>query len=349
MASGLPWGLALSSGVNTYLPLFMLALFARFGHLVNLSRRFEWLISDQAIFILGALAACEVLAQKFPVLDNLWDFLHTLLRPIAGALAAGATLETNQAFEVVLTMLLGGTLAAAAHSTKSSIRLMSTSKTFGATNLILSLGEDAAVVVATLLSVYAPWVMLGVVLLFVLVFALIGPRLLRTLSFDLRVVAACFNWVWGRMARRPAPSTLAESLLEPTPHRLRSLSALVEAGEELHGALGGWNRSSGGPRAAWLLVTSRRLLLVEGRLMRSPKVQSLSYEDLSMARFRSLGLFAKLELLTRGSRSYILNLRKTHALFGKMAAAKISELAGLSKEPAHTAPSTTSRLASVPR
>src|SRR5271157_3116919 len=118
MISGLPWGLALSSGVNTYLPLFLLALIARFGHVVHLSPRFAWLASDQAIFILGALALGEILAQKFPVLDNIWDFLHTLLRPLAGAVAAGATLNASSTFEIVAAMLVGGTLAAAAHSTK---------------------------------------------------------------------------------------------------------------------------------------------------------------------------------------------------------------------------------------
>jgi hypothetical protein len=39
--------------VNTYLPLFLLALFARYTHLVNLSPRFQWLVSDQAFVILG--------------------------------------------------------------------------------------------------------------------------------------------------------------------------------------------------------------------------------------------------------------------------------------------------------
>jgi len=165
MISGLPWGLALSSGVNTYLPLFLLALFCRFGKVIHLSPRFAWLASDQAIFILGALALGEILAQKFPVLDNIWDFLHTLLRPIAGAVATGATLNTNNALEIALAMVMGGTLAAAAHSTKSGLRLMSTSKSYGTANFAISLGEDAGVLTTTLLSVYAPWVMLAIVIM----------------------------------------------------------------------------------------------------------------------------------------------------------------------------------------
>lgn len=304
MISGLPWGLAVSSGVNTYLPLFLLALFARYSHLVHLSPRFEFLVSDQAVLVLGLLAACEILAQKFPVLDNLWDFAHTLLRPIAGALAAGATLNTDRAFEIVVAMLTGGTLAAAAHSAKSSIRLMSTSKSFGTANFILSLGEDAAVVTGTLLSVYAPWVMLGVVLLFVLIFALIGPRLARTLLFNLHMVAGSFAWLWGRFFPAPVPARLQESLLELAPDLLQTLSAQLESGEQVLGVLTGWKRSPRGPWRSWLLVTSRRLLLVERRLFRIPKVQPIAYSDLLVARYRSVGLFSKIDLLTRHNETF---------------------------------------------
>lgn len=97
MSFGLPLGLALASGVNTYLPLFVMTLFARFSGMVHVSPRFQWLISDEAIVILGVLCACEILADKFPVVDNAWDFVHTLLRPVAGALAAGATLKIGRA------------------------------------------------------------------------------------------------------------------------------------------------------------------------------------------------------------------------------------------------------------
>ena len=164
MTSGLPWGLALSSGVNTYLPLFLLALFARFGHVVHLSPRFAWLASDQAIFILGALALVRSSPRNSRCSTMSGTFFTRLLRPIAGAVASGATLNTNNAAEIAVAMVMGGTLAAAAHSTKSSLRLMSTSKSFGATNFAISLGEDAGVLTTTLLSVYAPWVMLVIVI-----------------------------------------------------------------------------------------------------------------------------------------------------------------------------------------
>jgi hypothetical protein len=349
MASGLPWGLALSSGVNTYLPLFLLVLFARFGHVVHLSPRFQWLISDQAIVVLGVLAVSEILAQKFPLLDNFWDFVHTLLRPIAGALAAGATLTTDNAFETALAMLMGGALATAAHSTKSSLRLASTTKSFGTANFILSLGEDFAVLTGTLLSVYAPWVMLGLVLLFVLIFALLGPRIIRTLWFDLSILTAGFASLVRWAFRAPRPASLKESLLETTPERLQELGTSLEPGEELYGALRGWKRARGGPRRAWLLVTSRRLLWLQPRLFRTAKSQALAYPDVSVARFRNLIFFAKLEVLSGRNESITLNLNSRHTVFGEMALRRIRELAGLASEPTSEHLQASAHLASAPR
>lgn len=329
MSFGLPLGLALASGVNTYLPLFVMTLFARFSGLVHVAPRFQWLISDEAIVILGVLCACEILADKFPVVDNAWDFAHTLLRPVAGALAAGATLNADAAPGLVLTMLTGATLATAAHSAKSSVRLLSTSKSLGVANPLLSLVEDVAVVGGTLLSVYAPWVMLIIVVVFAVVFAIVGPWLVRTLWFNLRIIAAWLRWLWGKILRTPQPSALRESLLDLAPDRLRRLSAHLDSGEEILGALSGWKRSRG-PRRCWLLVTPRRLLLIESRIFRRPRLVTTRYSDVFAVRERNFGPLARLELLTRQNESVTIHLPKTQERFGAMMAEKIREFSHLS-------------------
>jgi len=242
-------------------------------------------------------------------------------------------------------MLTGATLATAAHSAKSSLRLVSTSKSFGVANPFLSLGEDAAVVSGTLLSIYAPWLMLAIVLIFAGLFALIGPRLLRTLWFNLRIVAAWFSWSLSKLVRTPLPSALRESLLDLPPEHLRSLHAHLESGEELLGGLSGWRRSRG-PRRYWLLVTARRLLLIERRVFRKPKVLVVPYGDIVAVRERNLGPFIRLEMLTRQNESLTLHLPKTQATFGAMAAEKIREFSHLSP-PDCVTPSAGSDLASV--
>jgi hypothetical protein len=349
MISGLPWGLALSSGVNTYLPLFVLALFARFGHAVHLSPRFAWLASDQAIFILGALALCEILAQKFPVLDNIWDFLHTLLRPIAGAVATGATLSSNNAVEIAVAMVMGGTLAAAAHSTKSGLRLMSTTKSFGATNFAISLGEDAGVLTTTLLSVYAPWVMLAIVLVFVVVFACLGPRIMRNLAFDLSIAGAALGGLFRWIFRYKHPTNLKESLLEISPERLEMFTHLLERNEELLGVLPGWKRCAGGPRRTWVLMTSQRMLWIESRFLRKFRAQSLDCSEITLARHRDLILFSRAEFLTERHENFTLTVANSHIRFAEMAVQMISHLAGRDVQPPPRTPQAVPRFASLPR
>jgi hypothetical protein len=345
MISGLPWGLALSSGVNTYLPLFLLALFTRFGHVIHLSPRFAWLDSDQAIFILGALALCEILAQKFPVLDNVWDFLHTLLRPIAGAVATGATINTNNAMEIAVAMLMGGTLAAAAHSTKSGLRLMSTSKSFGTTNFAISIGEDAGVLITTLLSVYAPWVMLAVVIIFVALFAFFGPRIMRTLAFDLNIAGSALTGVFRWVFRRKHQVHLKESLLEIASERLEKFTSVLERKEELLGVLPGWKRSAGGPRRTWLLLTSQRLLWIESRLFGKSRAQSLDYREITLARHRNMLLFSRAELLTQRHENLTLTVASSHIQFAGQAVQVISHLAGLDIQAPPPTPQATPSLA----
>ncbi len=328
MVSGLPWGLAMASGVNTYLPLFLLAVFARYSHAVHLSPRFQFLTSDQALIVLGALAACEILAQKFPGLDNVWDFLHTLLRPLAGAIAAGATLTTDNTFEMIVAMLMGATIATASHSAKTTLRLASTTKSLGTANIFLSFVEDAAVVAGSLLSIFQPWVMLVIVALFAAVFIWLGAWLVRTIMFDLRVTAAWLYWVVERMFRRPEAQELRESLLLFGPEQLKEFAESLAPGEEMQGALRGWRRSRRGQRVGWLLITDRRVLLIERRRIRKHKIQPVEWSEIALARHRNLWLFEKFELVTRENESIGFNLRKTHGRLGALAARKVSEFSG---------------------
>ena len=327
MISGLPWGLAMASGVNTYLPLFLLALFARYSHAVQLSSRFQFLTSDQALIILGALAACEILAQKFPGLDNVWDLLHTLLRPLAGAIAAGATLTTNNAYEMIVAMLIGATIATASHSAKTTVRLATTTKSFGTANTLLCFFEDAAVVAGTLLSIFSPWVMLIIVVIFAAVFVWLSSWLLRTMMFDLRVTAAWLHWAGRRMLRRPEVRDLHESLQQFAPERVKELAKPLEPGEEMLGALRGWKRSKGGQRPGWLVITNKRVLLVERRRLRKHKIQPLPWSELALAHHRNLWLFERIELVTKQNENVGFNLRKTHGRLGSMAAEMICESA----------------------
>jgi len=88
----------------------------------------------------------------------------------------------------------------------------------------------------------------------------------------------------------------------------------------------------------YLLVTEKRLLMVEPRLFRRPSTKGIPFGDLAVARYRNLILFGKLEVLTHQNENYILNIRKTESTLAGLAARAISELAELAAETAGPVP-----------
>ena len=72
--------------------------------------------------------------------------------------------------------LLGGILAALAHTTKATTRLVSTVTTAGFFNIILSICEDVVVVILVLIALFVPAIMLILLVLFALI---VGPRVVR--------------------------------------------------------------------------------------------------------------------------------------------------------------------------
>ena len=332
MSIGLPMGLAMASGLNTYLPLLLLSLLARFGNVAHVSSKFQWLVSDQTIIVLSILVVCEVLADKFPGLDHVWDFIHTLLRPVAGALAAGATVSTDNILETALVMLLGGSLATAAHTAKATVRIASTTKSLGFANPILSIVEDITSLVATLVAVYAPWLMAVIGVLFIVTILLLGPPLWRTLRFNLGTLGGGLRWCARKILGAPSPQDLSTSVLEIAPRQLRRLRASLANGEELLGALQGWRRTGWGPRRTWLLITSLQMVLADRRFPGRIRTQVIPYSDAQVIRERASILVSRLEILTRQKQDVILLLPKTQAVFAKLAARKISELSGLGQE-----------------
>src|SRR6266705_3223384 len=91
MDIGTPLGLAFGSGINAYLPLLSFAIAARFLHLYKVNPNFAFVTSNWFMIALAVLAIADFVVDKFPVIDHTWDAVHTVIRPIMGALVAAAS------------------------------------------------------------------------------------------------------------------------------------------------------------------------------------------------------------------------------------------------------------------
>ena len=198
---GLSYGLALSSGVNAYFPLLAFAVAARWLHLYKVNPSFSFVTQPWFMGLLLVLAVVDLVADKIPVIDHLWDGLHTVIRPLAGALVAAAsnnlihvpntttllghplmTMGVNLPATLVVVMVIGGILALMTHTAKAATRVASTTTTAGLLNIVLSVVEDIGVVIATLLALFAPVVMFVIVVLFVIVFLVLARSIIRLLN-----------------------------------------------------------------------------------------------------------------------------------------------------------------------
>jgi hypothetical protein len=172
-------GFSFAAGVNLYATVAILGLAARY-HWVTLPPQFEVFNNNVVIGAAIVLYVVEFFADKIPYVDTLWDMLHTAIRPIGGALIAVATLGDASPAMEGLVALLGGTVAAGSHLTKTSTRAAANASPEPFSNWILSFGEDLFVVGLGFLALQYPVVALGVVILLSVLVAISAVVIVRT-------------------------------------------------------------------------------------------------------------------------------------------------------------------------
>src|SRR5947207_4949656 len=174
-------GLAALAGINLYLTVFATGLAIHF-HWITLAPQYQslevlgnpWIIS-----IAGSLYFLEFFADKIPWLDSIWDAVHTVIRPIGGALLAIQVLgHPSPVFTVIVALLAGGT-SLVAHTAKAATRLASNTSPEPFSNIGLSLGEDAAVLGGLALVHFNPLLALSIFLVGIVAFFYFSPRILR--------------------------------------------------------------------------------------------------------------------------------------------------------------------------
>lgn len=158
--------LAVSAGLNAYIPLLVLGLLSRFTELVQLPAGWAWLENEWTLGIVGVLLVIEILVDKFPVLDTANDVLHTVIRPASGGLvfSAGSQSDTVAVADPVQWVqsgqvwpfVLGVIIALIPHALKAVARPILNTVTAGLAAPITSTLEDIGAVLLAVLAVVVP-------------------------------------------------------------------------------------------------------------------------------------------------------------------------------------------------
>jgi uncharacterized membrane protein len=158
---GRTMGFSLAAGINLYATVAILGLAQRFGW-VQLPEQFKVFDHDWVIAVAGVLYVIEFVADKVPWVDSIWDSVHTLIRPVGGAMIAVASLGDAGPLMTGLIALLGGTVAFGSHATKSGTRVAANTSPEPFSNWFLSLAEDAFVIGLSFITLKYPLIALGV-------------------------------------------------------------------------------------------------------------------------------------------------------------------------------------------
>ncbi len=202
----LSMGAAWASGINLYATLFMLGYMGMTGN-ITLPAELEVLTNPMVMTAAGFMYCVEFFADKIPGIDSGWDSIHTFIRIPAGAMLASSAVGDVTPVIELTTALLGGTLAAGTHFTKSGSRLLINTSPEPVTNWTASISEDLIVIGGLWAALNHPVLFILGLIIFIMLMIWLLPRLWRLIKHVFRRVGS-----WLGLCEPPAPLPEKESL-----------------------------------------------------------------------------------------------------------------------------------------
>jgi hypothetical protein len=171
-------GAAWASGINLYATIFMLGYLGTTGN-IDLPPDLM-VVTDPLVMTSAGLMYCvEFFADKTPGVDTAWDSLHTFIRiPLGAVLAMGAVGDMTPAVELAA-FIVGGSLTAATHATKTGSRIVINSSPEPVTNWTASVGEDLLVITGIWAALNHPVAFLIALVIFIALMIWLLPKIWR--------------------------------------------------------------------------------------------------------------------------------------------------------------------------
>jgi hypothetical protein len=169
-----------ASGINAYLVVLVLGLIGRFSEVAGIP---EGLTRTDVLVVAAALYLVELVADKIPYFDSLWDAISTAIRPTVGAVIGLLIAQDAPTLEQAILAASGGAAALVSHLVKGGLRLIVNTSPEPVSNIAVSVGEDVAVAGVTTLAVLNPALAFTIAAIFlaigILLLVLLWSRVLR--------------------------------------------------------------------------------------------------------------------------------------------------------------------------
>jgi hypothetical protein len=284
--------LALTSGINLYATVLVVGLAVRFGWVSDAPASLYVLGETPILVVAGVLYVVEFIVDKFQFLDNAWDIIHTVIRPLGAiTLAVIFTYGEGDPAITVLAALIAGSVSLVAHSGKAGTRavLNIVSPGENITNVGLSVAEDVAAGGLAFLAVRHPYLAACIALVALAVIILVLPRLLRWGWFSFKAVIA--RMVAAFQTRR-SPDLLPTAHLALLGHQSPALAVQAKA-QKVRGAAG---------RTGYACVLGNRLVFTYTKWLALHRKWEAPLDRVLVVYFRRSWLIDELEVHYRGDK-----------------------------------------------
>jgi len=256
--AGQLFGTAFACGLNLYATLGVLGIAARLGWVSDLPPGMRGLENGLVIGLAIALYLVEFFADRVRYLDQVWEGIHTLIRPATAALLTVLAMQDSPWYIRGAAALAAAAMALAAHGSKAGLRLILANRQArkpqvryrqGYFRTLLSIAEDLGAIGLALAVILAPATAVIIVITSAALLVAGGPLLWRAAFLGCRAIVGRGRGFFGRRGWR-SRSQISQSLSDVIPLEPLGRSPLRAA----PAAITGFPRI-GAYRNGWLVFT----------------------------------------------------------------------------------------------
>ncbi|MCX4848509.1 DUF4126 domain-containing protein [Streptomyces sp. NBC_00893] len=142
-----------ASGINAYAVVLLLGLFGATGLTDEVPASLQ---RTDVLVVACVLFLCEVVADKIPYMDSVWDTVHTVIRPLAGAVVAALLAGESGSLPELAAAAIGGSTALMSHLVKAGTRMAVNSSPEPFSNIAVSIAEDLGVAGIVTFAIFHP-------------------------------------------------------------------------------------------------------------------------------------------------------------------------------------------------
>ncbi|HET6855858.1 MAG TPA: DUF4126 domain-containing protein [Streptomyces sp.] len=142
-----------ASGINAYAVVLLFGIFGATGLTDEVP---ESLQRPDVMIVAGLLFLCEAVADKIPYVDSVWDSVHTVVRPVSGAVVGALLAGQSGSLPELAAGAVGGSTALLSHLVKAGTRMAVNTSPEPFSNIAVSTAEDLGVAGIISFAIFYP-------------------------------------------------------------------------------------------------------------------------------------------------------------------------------------------------